>query len=460
MFLSKLGLSFALSLFLPCWVYAGAVVTDVDGASRWTEANDSTITEVFGGMGGNSCSGDNTETCNNCESGELEICNTHRIYPSLQLAIYFVDEDAAGYTYVSGPTDETSVSFDTDESTSSRDKGETHKAVITWSNLCSLNDSSGSSCTATFSQKIRVGVRESATASTFSGTPVEVNIRVVVPDSAKYDGTNPYCEDSSVGICSFTAYPGDQKVYIEDPHSEDSNFPSGTDVQFKYFKVIFSTEGFDKQYLNPRDAMDAGMDEDLVILEGEEKKPDIEDAQVRDLENNKVYYFRGMIVDEALNIMEITSDDAYTSEPDCPDSVTAEPTEEQIFECPYIAQPDAVIGLLKEDLNCYITTATYGSIMHPTVKDFRTFRNKILLGKPWGRKVIHYYNLWGPTAAKYVNDNVILKYLSRALLLPAWAFSKLSLIWSLKSAVGLSVLLLLSSFFALRWKFKKKLQNV
>ncbi len=250
-----------LLLFLPQLSLAAADITAVTGASVFND--DTTTPEILGGVGGTDCSADVTssETCDSCQADTLAVCNTTRVYSSLQLRIEFVDDKSSGRTRVVETVDSQAIDLVDSESTDDQtvSAGNTHVAVMTWSTLCS-EFTEDSTCATSFSKTIRIGASENG--SDFSGTTQDVTIKLVNPTEAGNTVTD--CDSATRGLCNFTAYPGDEKIYLEDLESK-GNFPSDSNAQFKYFRVIFSTVSFDESELNPKEAIDAGNYKDIAI---------------------------------------------------------------------------------------------------------------------------------------------------------------------------------------------------
>lgn len=452
------------SLFLSQSAWSAAIINRVVGASVFTNVlpnqqpppgNIISTPQIFGGMGGPDCSGQvtNTQTCNNCAADTLAVCNTQRVYPALQLRIEFVDLDAAGRTLITDTTTNNErVDLVDIESTENQivPAGNTHVAVINWSTLCSqFSTGNLSDCTASFSRTLRLGVSENGT--NFSGTSLDFTVKLVNPSEA--GNTVTACDTATRGICNFSAYPGDEKVYLEDLESK-GNFPSDSNAQFSFFRIIYSSESFDSSILNPREAIDSDQYKDIPILSGTSNtEPDLADNTVDGLENNTLYFFRSMLIDEANNLMDITDNSVYTNDPNCGSDFT-QPVDELL--CPLTARPDEVIGLLAEDFNCFISTVAYGSSFAPKVKDFRAFRRKFLLPYDWGRRLNHYYYQVGPGLSQFIKEHNTLKALARGLLYPLWAFAKLSVNFGLFKAFMILASIIITLVFFVFIVIRKK----
>src|SRR5690606_14463343 len=92
-----------------------------------------------------------------------------------------------------------------------------------------------------------------------------------------------------------------------------------------------------------------------------------------------------------------------------------------------IASPDEVFGLLTEDMNCFISTAAFGSSLAPQVQTLRDFRNRYLLTSNLGRKLNLLYYSWGSKWSRWLNSHDQFKPVVRAALYPAVWYAKLSL---------------------------------
>ena len=66
---------------------------------------------------------------------------------------------------------------------------------------------------------------------------------------------------------------------------------------------------------------------------------------------------------------------------------------------------------------CFIATAAFGSKFEPAVVLLREFRDQFLLTNYLGEKFVQFYYRASPPIAHYIADNMILKYLVRALLI-------------------------------------------
>ncbi|MGE3760234.1 MAG: CFI-box-CTERM domain-containing protein, partial [Pseudobdellovibrionaceae bacterium] len=67
---------------------------------------------------------------------------------------------------------------------------------------------------------------------------------------------------------------------------------------------------------------------------------------------------------------------------------------------------------------CFISTATFGSSLHPYVLNLRKFRDEYLNNSRVGRSLVDFYYQTSPSLANVIAENMVLKNVSRFLLTP------------------------------------------
>lgn len=67
---------------------------------------------------------------------------------------------------------------------------------------------------------------------------------------------------------------------------------------------------------------------------------------------------------------------------------------------------------------CFITTAVYGSPVHPIVYIYKAFRDTYLSKTEFGRRMISFYYVKSPAVANFIKDKPLLKYLAATVLTP------------------------------------------
>lgn len=412
------------------------VVQSVVGASR-AEIEVGTTRFIYAGLAG-TCTGNaiNADlTCNSCTASR-QVCNTRRINPTDgYLHINFTppaNMAGSGPVLFARSDGSTVIPMLPAGTSNNASAGGQAEGRALWSQVCGILFENASNCNIpegeTRTGQLYVGIDLNNNNQLDGSDPrVQLTVKLVNPNSTR--ATIDHCESTTAptqGICDFTAYPGDRKVYLEDIGNA-TGFPFGDGVQFKFLRLLYSTESFeDVTPLSPH--------QDFEIVENAAQY-ELMNNSMGGLENLTKYYFRVATVDEALNISHITSNAAinhYCSNINDPDPL-----------CRFTAVPDEVLGMLTDDLNCFIATAAFGSSLLPQVELFRQFRNRFLLTHTWGKQfVIQYYKL-GPYAARWVVQSEWRKAAARFVLWPLLALVWLSLslpLWSLSLLGSLCLL--------------------
>jgi hypothetical protein len=298
-----------------------------------------------------------------------------------------------------------------------------------WSVLVSQLDSTPTLGTftgpiGTFTGKIFIDKDNSGTFTTGEET-TDVVFKFIKP-SDDYSVYGQVYTEGIGGSQGFVPYPGDEKVYIEDIDST-TNFPALTyGSKVKFIRVFHSEAGLVGANVDSADQKDIPVDDDGTL----------NGNQIRSLENNKTYVFRVGLVDEAGNLVQLYP--ATGADATC-DAGTP------FTNCPWAATPEEVLGLLTDDVNCFVATAAYGSTLEPKLKIFREFRYKVLLRHPLGRKFVTAYYKYGPIAARYIHDKPVLRAVARLGLWPLYAFSATTLKFGFVRTVVGTILLLFAT---------------
>lgn len=426
----KLYLFFILSFSLQS--FAQTKVTNVNNASAFTVSKN--VFTVYGGISGQERTGEcarpeKDSTCNNCEDS-LKACNEKRIYPSLKLKIFFTySEKISGSPTITEFDKITSLPIVEDETKASNGTG---VIVLNWSSICNNAGSSGL-CTSSSSKTYYIGIKDSG--GTFVEDPAQIKIVILSPSDQDHNTVNA-CESSPSpinGVCQFQIYPGDEKIFFLNSDSGGLdviggfNYPNlGSGERAIAIRAFFvkslpseTAPGF-QELKKVASLLKAGSYSDLSI----DSDGNIQNAQIRGLENNQTYFVRLSLLDPAGNISYFTSD-AQLSAREC--DVNQGASVNLASNCKAIATTDEVFGLLTEDLNCFIATAAYGTSFNKQLTTFRTFRSQILLKSDWGKKLTFWYYKYGPIASRYIHNKPMLKSITRTLLWPIWLMAKLTL---------------------------------
>lgn len=426
----------------------GLSIKAVSGASAYnlgTSSGTTTATPIiYGGTAGSAGCSANTN-CNSCANEtSLKPCNRSQIGPNTVLTLSFVSDTASGIPSITAPS--STSAFKVGTNTQAKN---TATITLTWSDICShFASGTSSSCNdgtnyAAGNFTLFVDANSNGTYDT-NEDHQEVSFRVMNPDPLGTD-TTYYTIDqcsatSAPGICYFMAYPGDQKVFLNQDQPQfgsSSTLPWG---QLAAVNVYPLTTGW---ITKPSDATPVTLALETNSSTG---VSEITDGVVTGLSNGVPYYFRVSVSDQAANEMLFTSDANIND--NCTITLGVSPLPTPPFDgsgagaaCPYAAYPDEVLGLLNKDFNCFIATAAFGSRLHPLVQRLREFRNEFLHPYSWGRGFVRWYYTWSPKAAHYLREHEGWRHLTRAALIPTWLAAESLLHWpiTLVAILGLLV---------------------
>ena len=308
-------------------------------------------------------------------------------------------------------------------------------------NLCSTITSDpscdGSSTNEGLSATLTLGLSNSDNNTFEDHTTFQLFVQ---PASAGGNDDTFQADDSAncvYGFCSFRVFPGDKKIYLDGDNQGivvPNNFPNTNyqPVQFKTLRLYFA-KGTDFDNVTPSSSF---VDFELVNIE----KLKFKTSFVRGLENDTSYVFRAASVDSAHNVLFFTPNSSLSLKS-------------------HSARPSAVYGLLDNNSNCFIASATFGSKWSPQVETFREFRDRFLHPTHWGRKFTAYYYKHSPYWAKQIQKYPALKFAAQIVLWPLWAllFVFLGGAGQLVSAVTVYFLFFgLIVFFLIKPKSHKK----
>jgi hypothetical protein len=418
---------------------AGATVkiTGVAGASTYNITSGTTPI-IYGGRGGtlqaSACEvaspANDLMPCDGCANatGPM-VCNRKRVYPNLRLRISFTSDTATGRPLI------LSGSSVVDFEAGSVAKGGTATLDVTWSILCPYLSDGNASCdtsstpTSQMQGDFVVGI-DSNNDNAFGTGDDSTTVKIIIYDpdptgSGDYNSidecpVNDGLPSPKPGICYFMAYPGDKKIFAEDLDAGISGFPTTPTGQVS--AVNFYSQETDFQNFLPNTTPKS------IAVSAITGGYELVDKVVDGLDNNTNYFFRTSVSDPAGNEMLFTSDANISFycgilNPAPPFDGTGGGN-----ECPYAARPDEVLGLLSDNLNCFIATAAYGSPFHPIVSSLREFRNRFLLPYEAGRRFVGWYYSWSPKAAHWLKQNDWWRPVAQAALIPVWIFG-LAFIW-------------------------------
>ena len=403
--------------------------------------------KVFGGIAGSDeeCSG--SETCNNCDKTAMA-CNEVRIYNNTECELDILSDSTNGPILVRHGDRDT-----LDETNGDIPSGSSARLTIKWKNICDAADGGTDGCNTNANVTLTVGVdgNDDGDLSDDEDDTTTIQFFITKPEDTVTTDTVGNCDDQNTknGVCSFIAFPGDQKVFMDDLQFGEPNFNTSGQVEFNRLRVYISTEGFASALpglsdIPPKNLQFSSLNEDSNEFH-------VNDKSVGGLKNDITYFFRIAVMDEANNIAYFTSEDHIKS-------ITACNEESGAFnadECPYSAVPQEVYGLLSKDVNCFIATAAYGSSLSPKVDTFRQFRDQILLPHSLGKALVQAYYKYSPPLAQWIAPKKAIRAIVRVILWPTWGFAVTSLRLGLRTTIWIFSLITVLFVFIASILFRK-----
>lgn len=458
----------ALLFSLPSFATINIVTIDTTRVSAiegvlFGDVNTNTNT-IYAGLTNNSnCqSQTSTSVCNSCSGNPGSACNTRAVHDTLLFRITF-NSTEAGPILVTPDVVGTTTQIDYTGYTQGLQlaANQDQTIEIRWEDICttllSTSGCNGITLGTSASGRIRIGV-DSSGDNTLDDGEFATDINFVFGDisgasTAATAASVNYCTGDStdtgkeVAACNFIAYPGDSKIFLESVRT-GCEFPTvdNSDANISAVRVFYTTDGTEPD-LSTTSFSDVAVGTVSTSCSGSGTQLiSLANSEVTGLTNGTTHKFAVAVVDEAQNVGFLTTGSA-TSLNDNTTCNTNDNTDWPNQNC-QMATPNEVIGLIEDEFDCFITTATYGSPFRPKVEDFRKFRNLYLKTNVVGRKLIDFYYDNSPPIAAWIRNNPQVKPVMRAILYPFWLFAKLSLQYSLTAVLG--VLLLFVGLFSLR----------
>ena len=391
---------------------------------------------IYGGYSGACSTFSNDSVCNSCQwSDSVFPCNRRRIHDDLVFSLRFRTTDT-GPILITTDSDDNQITLENVLGPAGDIPGNSEVSIgIRWSEIC-RKIFGGTGCsedqdlkTATFS--IRIGIDSNRDGKFHSSASGEYSTDVRLAalsinhgaencrnnESEKCGGEISLCydvSDSVIGACNFSVYPGDGKVYVDNIRGS-CDFPSVGESRAQALRVFYS----EQFRFDPNEFADLSFSENHLndCSRGTKAITTIQN-KVEGLMNDKKYFFRIGVVDKARNVGFVTE---YSDERDCFHGGEEGPC--------HSTTPMEVVGLTEKESDCFITTATYGSFLHPKVKTFRKFRNRFLKTNSLGRFIIRTYYRYSPLLADWISRHPRSRIFWKILLWPLWLFAKICLDW-------------------------------
>lgn len=435
-FIAYLLIGFMSVLFLTRPAWATITIVSVENASSY----DSTNNVVYGGLAGaltNSSSCINRGTSSTCDScydpagdGDYNAvpCNNTRVFDELILKITIKSDSLDGVPALTTNVTDGQTSLTLNSQTSGVvTTGSEATIYVEWRQICVALSSDISTCesiTDHSSGSLRVGIQSTGDTKLDGTNDDYAELKFTLQTSMGADSTTGLsltnsCDTSpDTGICYFEISSGDKKAVARKVIGH-SGFPSLSNNSAKYVRFYYlgtNSSTYDSSLydqINPTTTH-----QDIAINTTEDGNVSLDNRWIdNEIQNGNTYYFKVALIDYAGNIGYYTAKaaDEYCA------NIT--PT---TSAC-HTARPGEVAGLLPENTNCFIATASYGSVMAPEVQTFREFRNRYLLTSEWGKKFVRFYYKHSPYFADIIRNSKILRSISRMALWPILGFAKLTL---------------------------------
>ncbi len=391
---------------------------------------------IYGGIAGDvqracinpdNCNADGG-TCDNCCDDGVA-CNPRHILTSTQLILNF--NTTIPNTEPTLAYDNTEIVEDTEGTNNNAGNA---SLTVDWDDICDAMENP--SCA-------------NNDAETFTLTVGEETLAIRIEIMGNALSGNSDCLNNASGFCNWEITRGNEKVAITGGQA------LGQTDDLNQILVMY---GEDFSRIDPS-ALVGGRNANNQLLDWDDENNRVVSESIIDLQNGTSYDFRTAMVDDAGNFYNFFTaldfDMSATNPVLCNNAAGAVANiggDPFTNGCQFSGRPGEVAGLLEDDLNCFITTAAYGSSFSNKVETFRTFRNTFMAKNKVGIYLIHkYYNI-GPKLARNLYGNDTLRSITRAALYPVWVFAALSL----KIGLTLSLLLLLLTAVLLFLIFNKR----
>ena len=289
-----------------------------------------------------------------------------------------------------------------------------------------------------------------------TATTDTLNFQVTVIDGdplVRSDGTSfaPACSpsdpSSDVGVCHFELIAGDSSAKIQTLYSAAS-FPNLYTVPITNIIAVYAQgQNAFASIKPPSPAYGNNFYSMAVNPTSTTGNITLSPQIIPNLNNDTFYSVKIALQDAAGNIGFFTSgaNDVTTTSPPTGDDYSCIFTSSPTGYLCHEPEPGAVVGVLSQNINCFIATAAYGSPLAPQIQILREFRDRIMIPTGWGRRFVRYYYKNGPIYARYIAGKDFLRALVRGALWPLVGFAHLAL----KIGFKTSILLVLAAMLVL-----------
>lgn len=448
---------------------ASATTTLVNFSKNFytVENVDATTQRIYAGRTANSCVGPDVNTpCNSClNSGSIatqpfsafyaggtvpEVCSDYEVWSGLRFTVTLKSDQSNAYVACSSPIiakiDSSVVPSQTNDPVTPGELGRDVTATFGWTDICSAAGISG--CTGSRKFTLTVGFANNCATS---GDPVDGSVKFEIRFRYAAD-SNPATLDCGSGLkgleglCLFTVYPGDEKVFVNNIGAENGNALRVPNYTTDAAVSATSLVGDDSEiiYKAARFYGVAGNIANETMSSTLKSNPDLPYTlggglginTVEGLENGQTYQWVMASVDQAGIVSQFTP------------PVAAKYAAGQEPGTAWVATPEPVLGLL-DGKKCFIATAAFNSEMASEVVTLREFRDKILKKNSVGLWFVKRYYEFSPPLARFIAEHEAVRTWTRSQL---WAVVAAAELWLLLGTlpllifVGFAGLLLLRLF--------------
>lgn len=396
---------------------------------------------VFAGNTETACLSSNSgEPCNSCAALATTpiasatatdlVCNQRQIHPDLFFTVTLRNPNITAYPAcptaliamkVSGATAALTAPFaGTQSAYTPGVANQNISASFKWSQICSLIGAGVGCSNSVAPTTLEFGFNSTCSNSTLVDIGLRLNLRFRHVARTLGFMTFP-CDDVLLpgpyeGICSFTTYRGDGKVYFLDigaPFGSTTTLPVPDSSGTLGVTADLSGMVYDKLriFCKPTSGpLHTSITTNDVCGDLQIEGTKLNDAKIEGLTNGVEYEFLAANVDEAGNV-----------------SYFSNPTAVGTFG---VATPAEVFGLLDQQ-KCFIATAAFGTPFEPHVATLRKFRDDYLMTWPWGRRFVEFYYDQSQDWARWIAENEGRRAMARLTLFPFVFLAELILQWGL-----------------------------
>lgn len=315
--------------------------------------------------------------------------------------------------------------------------GQQVTATYTWEQICGNSGTKNADCEASFKSRWYFGFVKTCGQTVYAPSDfndgvyyVEFRHRYAYQSPAMTMNANNPCFGGTgnpyENVCHFVAYPGDQKVYIQELQANNSfSFAVGDISSDGLAMATADASGNKYSAIRVYLAEGRGTWANITLDSGRDLPVDgtsLADGRITGLTNDVAYSFIVANVDQSGIVTHFST----------PGSTAGNGNQvvliDNIDGTGQSAIPKPVYGLL-DGKNCFVATAAFGSEMAPQVEMLRQFRGKYLLQNSFGKSFVEFYYKHSPAFADWIAKSEFRRAAARVILAPVIWLADLTM-WS------------------------------